>query len=414
MNDCVLINNFNGKKQFDSEGNEIVVEKKRIYCGQVTRGSRRRMVDSVNLFCDVIKPRWIYNPLVSKRVKHSFAFVTLTIPFNDYRISGKDGFNNLLETFIFWLKKTKKVNTYIWKAELQQPLDFDGNLKKSNGQIHYHVLIPNFIHKNEIRDKWNYILRINGYLDGYYLSKGHWNAPSTSIERPYKVKNVAEYIVKEITKNCNSTKSVKDLEKKRDAAISSSNNDQVIILNQELDKYYKIQELNNQSLGGKVWGCSINLSPKKTIIPGKEEECKNLKKEIDKYINIMASKNISHDEYIWNNSQLEFLKKKRRLCYDVEKNSFEIEYTCDVMDNINALYNMYERSEDWVRNRNIWENDYVTVFHLPSTYREILLDRYHYIRDGGELKRIKYSKEYDDWLKKRVGVITLEGKKIAA
>jgi hypothetical protein len=110
------------------------------------------------------------------------------------------------------MRRTKKINTYIWKAELQK-----------NGQIHYHITTPTFINYQEIRDKWNNLQRSAGLLDKYIEAKGHANANSTDVHSVKNIKDLSAYLIKYIAK----------------------------------------ESQNTEKLGGKIWDCSKNLSATK-------------------------------------------------------------------------------------------------------------------------------------------------------
>ena len=431
MLQCDLIKNFDGKKQVDELGNEVLKEKRSTYCGQVTKGTLKRMVDMAHLFCEVCPNRWINNKYSKKRVKHKFSFITLTIPMNERKIEGREGYKNLLQPFIFWLTKTKKVNTYFWKAELQQPLDFQGRLKQSLGQLHYHVLIPNWIDKKEISEKWNYLLKENNYSNEYFEKHGHYNTPSARIERPYKVKNVADYVIKEITKNCISSKDVKNIELLLEKATEKGQNWRIELLSNELDRLNILQEIANIPLGGKVWGCSQNLQPKKILKPNKEEEEKDLsekiekhKKQIENYINDFGKTcniNVGYDVLNWHKLQLNWLNKKYNCLFRKEKNYFEVEYDETFEKRLNYTYNHYKEKgvfdhktkeyKDvgfWEKNKNIYENDFIVMYKLPNDYKDILLDKKHKIVQDGQIKEVFYKDEYREFLKNRVGVVYTE------
>lgn len=190
-----------------------------------------------------VKGRWMNNPITNRMFLHRFSFVTLTVSDISEPLDGKTAHRLLLAPFLDWMRKTKKVSTYIWKAERQY-----------NGQIHYHITTPSFIHYKEIRKKWNELQDAAGIIDKYRAAQLAWhkdgfrlrtgkilktwpaeaqlqaykegmatnwtNPNSTDVHKVYKVKDVAGYIIKEIAKACQ----------------------------------------NSQSIGGKVWDCSDNLA----------------------------------------------------------------------------------------------------------------------------------------------------------
>jgi hypothetical protein len=217
------------------------------YSGTVTEHSSKRIKKAVDLLLQYSKPVKLYNPIIQKNVKHTLSFITLTISQNDYYVCGKDAYNTALKPFLQWLTKTKGVNTYIWKAERQRHIDVKGQIKQSKGQLHYHITTPSFILWNEVKDKWNYIQRINGWLDVYHGKYGNYSPNSTDIHAVYKVKDIESYLVKYVSK-----------EPER--------------LEGETDIEFSLRT----SVGGKVWDCSKNLKgkPYYTIEP---TECNEMR-----------------------------------------------------------------------------------------------------------------------------------------
>jgi hypothetical protein len=182
------------------------------YSGRLTAGAKKRLTKAITLMVQGTRRRWIVNPVTQRTCLHQLTFLTLTVSDHSQILDGKTAYKKLLSGFLQWLRKTKGVNTYIWKAELHK-----------SGQIHYHITLPDFIHYREIRDKWNELQRKAGLLEKYYQEHGHYDPNSTDVHKVYKMKDVTSYLVKEIAK----------------------------------------QMQNTTSLGGKVWDCSANLSQAK-------------------------------------------------------------------------------------------------------------------------------------------------------
>lgn len=246
---------FRGKKvlvyyetqQFGSKGLQLFrqdnmrKQQATAYSGKLTQGAKKRLTKAISLLVQGTRKRWIRNPISNKQQLHQLTFVTLTVSDTSVSLTGKQAHKILLKPFLEWLTKTKKVNTYLWKAELQK-----------NGQLHYHLTLPDWIHWREIRDKWNEVQNKAGIIERYRehqkawhkngfrvrkellphwpeyeqrkaYQKGvetNWNDPnSTDVHKVYKIKDVEAYLIKEIAKG--------------------------------------IQ--NAQGLGGKVWDCSMNL-----------------------------------------------------------------------------------------------------------------------------------------------------------
>jgi ribosomal protein L28 len=196
-------------------------QQKKVYSGRLTAGAKKRLTKAITLMVQGTRRRWISNPVTKKQSLHHLTFVTLTVSDSTKKLDGKTAYKQLLSGFLQWLRKTKGVNTYIWKAELQK-----------NGQIHYHVTCPDWIHYREIRNKWNDLQKKAGLLDAYFEKKGHYDANSTDVHKVYRIKDVAGYLVKEIAKSCQ----------------------------------------NEKTLGGKVWDCTCNLSKAKYFDAYMKEE----------------------------------------------------------------------------------------------------------------------------------------------
>lgn len=193
-------------------GNRYEVNKEQNYKGIVTKHTRKRIERAVNMLLMSTKEEIKLNPATGKNIKHRLSFMTLTVSENERMLLGKESYTLLLKPFIQWLTKTKGVSKYIWKAELQ-----------NRGQIHYHITLPNVIHWEEIRNKWNYLQYKAGLLENYYKTYGHYNPNSTDIHQVYKIKNIEAYLIKYISKS----------------------------------------DQNLNSIGGKIWDASINLKGKK-------------------------------------------------------------------------------------------------------------------------------------------------------
>ena len=82
------------------------------------------------------------------------------------------------------------LTSYIWKAERQQ-----------NESIHYHITTNVFIPYYHIRDEWNNLLNKHGYLTEYKANYNNESPNSTDVHKVYKIKDIAAYLSKYISKN---------------------------------------------------------------------------------------------------------------------------------------------------------------------------------------------------------------------
>jgi hypothetical protein len=189
--------------------NNMKAQQQKAYSGYLTAGAKKRLTRAIFILCSMVKRRLVVNPCTGRLHHHHLSFITLTVAGGNTLLTGKEGYSKLLGPFLQWLRRSKDVNTYIWKAELQE-----------NGQLHYHITLPNLIHHREIRAKWNELQREAGLLEAHYKKFKNWSPPGTEITSVHSKDDMASYMIKEIAKT--------------------------------------IQ--NRSTIGGKVWDCSANLS----------------------------------------------------------------------------------------------------------------------------------------------------------
>lgn len=169
-------------------------QRKKAYSGILSPGARKRMKKAISLFCQACPSRRIHNPLTHAIYDFKFAFLTLTISDANENHTASEAYKKVLKPLIRWLRRTKGVKFYIWVAELQK-----------RGQIHYHVLLPDFIPWQYIRNKWNYLQFKAGFLDGYQEKYGGTNPNSIDIHSTKKIRNAEAYLSKYLTKGNDSS-----------------------------------------------------------------------------------------------------------------------------------------------------------------------------------------------------------------
>ena len=248
----------------------------------------------------------------NKKVKYTLTFITLTLS-SEQKHEDKEITKRLLGSFLDSLRRKWKVTQYIWKAE-----------KQENGNIHYHIITNKFIHWQEVRDVWNRIQNKDGfnYVDAYSnkmkeffkdgfkmypgdkrsketqlkayteAKKSGWMNPnSTDIHALYKVKNIASYITKYVSKPVTKTsrikkidflidsidkanREVKFLEEQNskiifdyqnlynpDNVTFQENSNRIVELKTKLPLFEKeLEELKNKGVTGRIWGQSQTLS----------------------------------------------------------------------------------------------------------------------------------------------------------
>lgn len=244
------------------------------YSGEFTAGAKKRCRKAINLMVQGTRRRWIVNPITKRMQLHQLSFITLTVSDTGDLLDGCFAYSKLLSPFLSWLRKTKGVNTYVWKAERQ-----------INEQIHYHLTLPDFIHYQEIRKKWNALQKKAGIIaryrknqqafhkDGFRVREDlleqwpevsqraayergvatNWEDPnSTDVHKVFKVKDLAAYLSKEFGKTLQNQKGRKHYAAQLEDELPR------LIAEGDTDRYLQMLKLSSNA--AKVWDCSANLS----------------------------------------------------------------------------------------------------------------------------------------------------------
>ena len=240
----------------------------------------------------------------SKSVNYKLTFITLTLPSPQIHTDNEIK-STCLNHFLTVLRNKYSVDLYIWKAE-----------KQENNNIHFHILTNRFIKWQELRNEWNNIINKLGYVDRYQakmkeffkdgfrmsensqdkrpeaaqrsayyqnLLTGFTNPNSTDIHALYKIKNVAAYISKYISKEVTKTDriikidtikyQINNINEQYTALYNEKSNyltfsnEYATIKNQmheleiqEFELKNQLQNLKSQGIQGRIWGCSSVLS----------------------------------------------------------------------------------------------------------------------------------------------------------
>ena len=160
------------------------------YSGKVTNAVKKRINKAVDLLIMKSPKKYVYNPVTRKRQPFTLNFITLTVS-AIRNISSIEGYVNLLKPFLRKLRmRFKDGISYVWKCELQK-----------RGQIHYHLTCNRFVHLDWIRKEWNKLQRKHRYLDHYAKIYHTFNPNSTDVHAVWKVRDVASYLCKYLSKN---------------------------------------------------------------------------------------------------------------------------------------------------------------------------------------------------------------------
>ena len=162
--------------------------------GKYSKKSKKRFTSIIKNWLSVIESIEYFNKGKKKKIDSYLRFVTLTL---SAKQEHEDKFikRHMLNRFIRDIKQKHNVTNYLYCSETQ-----------GNGNIHFHILIDNFINYKDIRTIWNKIQASHGYIKRFKEKNGHDNPNSTDVRRLNKVNNVANYLVKYFTKDLNRRK----------------------------------------------------------------------------------------------------------------------------------------------------------------------------------------------------------------
>jgi len=241
--------------------------------GQLSRKAITQLRNSINWICLAAKKKRVYVKAKQTSFEFKINFVTLTLPDTDKPITSEDLQKNLLNPFLTYMRKYHSLSNYVWRLEFQ-----------ANGKLHVHLTADTFLHYQTIRDTWNRLLDKNGYLDSFFENEKHKNPNSTDVHATRKIKNMAAYLSKYMSKQGNNFKyPLKRVSEKITAAYSAGLGEKQISKLVELQK--KIQQkpvkrlgaldwkkwyfhrvnfwnspFNPRPIKGRIWGCSKALS----------------------------------------------------------------------------------------------------------------------------------------------------------
>lgn len=218
--------------------------------------SQKKMKRALEWLLIISKEKKIYSRFSQKWVKARICFITLTLPSKQIH-TDQEIKKRLLNSLLTELRKFHGVKCYVWRAE-----------KQANGNIHFHLIVNQFIEASKLRERWNRICNVLGYVDRYqdkmkseihcfgdyyekfikqgsyielmrrYLQGRHsgWSNPnSIDIHSVKKVKNLVVYLFKYMSKN---VENIGDLTEEQRSKLLVS---------------------------GQVWGLSENLSKMKNV-----------------------------------------------------------------------------------------------------------------------------------------------------
>lgn len=253
--------------------------------GILSDKSTGKIRNAVNWLVHSAQPKRVYSKKENKNFTFKVGFITLTLPDTEHKISSVDLQTKLLNPFLVYFRKYSALKNYVWKLEYQD-----------NGKLHVHLTVDTFIHWQDIRKRWNHLLNKNGWLEFHKAkfngcsfekyksilgeeniakmkdpyrawlagSANGWSDPNTTdVHAVHKIKDIAAYISKYMSKNPNADTSFK----------------------------------------GRIWGCSYELSKA-------NKTCMHVPaSELEENFSQLMRKEIKYDKIIQCNVQ-----KKKEVC----------------------------------------------------------------------------------------------------
>lgn len=236
------------------------------YLSKLSAKKVRRAVEWLYLFSELKRA-----PATETHKAFYFRLNFLTITLSSAQMhSDKYITEHLLQPLLMWLKRKYNVNSYLWKAEIQ-----------NNGNIHYHITTNKFIDKIAVNRKWNSIQENHGYVKVHPVTKEVYNPPSTDIKAVKNESELGNYLGGYYSKKDEYCK-VKTQDGSRYATLKDFNlweqhfyQDENGI---EATKYEgAIPVVMKRVVHGRLWSCSESLSNIKCFISEDEEDYYNAK-----------------------------------------------------------------------------------------------------------------------------------------
>lgn len=169
-----------------------------LHNGKLSPKAIKNIKNAINWLLLSADKKRVYHKTTQRTFQFKISFITLTLPDTAESVNGTDFQKKLLNPFLVYLRKYHNLKNYVWKMELQK-----------NGKLHCHLTCDAFLHYGILRTTWNRILSNNGLLEDFKRSFGHSNPNSTDIHSVYKVRNIAAYLAKYMSKQSKDFESYK-------------------------------------------------------------------------------------------------------------------------------------------------------------------------------------------------------------
>lgn len=208
--------------------------------GTLSDHAKRKLQKAIEYLVTTATEKKVQERIYKRKVSFKTAFITLTLPSKQIH-KDSEIINKCLNSFLNECRQYHGLKNYVWRAERQK-----------NGNIHFHILIDQFISWYDIRNRWNRIINKLGYVDEFHKLHNHKTPNSTDVHSTRKVKNIKSYLSKYMCKQ-----------------------DQTAQINEN-------GTINNEFQSGRIWSCNHELSQTRGLnLIIDSEISEELKKVID-------------------------------------------------------------------------------------------------------------------------------------
>lgn len=169
---------------FFSDGEKVAYN-----TGSLSAGAAKRLKRALELLVDVSPVQKFVRPSDMKQFNFKLTFATFTLPSSQGSITDTQIVKECLGPMLQVMRRRWGMRHYVWRAE-----------KQKNGNLHFHITSNRYMPYDQMRDEWNKCVNSLGFVDRFESKHGHRHPNSTDIHSVRKVRDIAAYMVKYMSK----------------------------------------------------------------------------------------------------------------------------------------------------------------------------------------------------------------------
>lgn len=131
--------------------------------GRISIAAKRKIFRAIDYIVHLSSPKRVIGNPHGKYFTFRLGFFTLTLSSKQIH-SDRIIMRRLINYFVTEMIRKWNVKQYIWRAE-----------KQKNGNIHFHFIVGTFIPWNELRNTWNRVQQVLGYVTRYRENREIWH-----------------------------------------------------------------------------------------------------------------------------------------------------------------------------------------------------------------------------------------------